>query len=84
MAILYGPIRLQKNKTIRMRKNERSEPHVNHILTNLLKMVFSICGRLDLARHTNQIPEFFEFGLGQGFYESISSYFITVNVLDLN
>jgi hypothetical protein len=47
-------------------------------------MVFSIYNRLDLARYTNQIPEFFEFGLGQGFYKPISSYFITINVLDFN
>ena len=80
MAILYGPIRLQKNKTIRIRKNERSEPHINHISTNLLKIVFSIYGRLDLARHTNQIPEFFKFRLGQSLYKPIYSYLVTTDV----
>jgi len=47
-------------------------------------MVFSIYNRLDLARYTNQIPEFFKFRLGQGFYKPISSYSIIINVLDLN
>jgi hypothetical protein len=67
-----------------MRKNERSKPHINHISTNLLKMVFSIYVRLDLARHTNQIPEFFEFRLGQSLYEPICSYLVITNVQDLN